>query len=685
MVQKNNNSYPNNKKASTEQKPSFVHAAPSKVKASKPSVISKTETIIYTILGIILFACVAGYLLIESNADMLFMAQEHSSFSSTSTFFNELAKIPGALVAWAGCYLTQFFYNPTIGASILISLWVITYFETLFAFHLKSKLGILAIIPIACLLISLIDTGYWLYYLKQPGYWFRETIGFMTTVCGFAMISRIKNTLVQNVLTILIVFIGYLAIGWYALLIAAYIIIDKLTSNDSKKSKITTSAVSAAMIVITPIICYNLFFPEMRIEEGWTAGFPRFRADLAEQYSCEYPFIIMAASPILLLIVARFVSNERIIGYKAYLYRLIVLAILIAIPYVIPKFNFDDYNYHAEMRMYNAADTNDWDTVLEESSNYEDTPTREMVMLNHIALFNKGMLGTHLFKYNNFGKAPQVDTISISPKKELNAEGKMDIVKNENGEAKMDTMMLKVHMVQTGAPLIYYYHAKTNFAYRWCIENSVEFGYSFNRLKIMARCAIVNEEWEVARKYINILKTSTFQKEWAEKYEPLLDNHKLIKDYHEFDKIIELRNHMGSVLDGDNGLCEMYLLNYFSNTMNKDSKLLQELTLAYALIQKDIQLFWPRFFLYAQLHNGEPMPVHYQEAAFLYGNLETSVDISKMPFSKEVKDCYAAFQQTSQSYLRNGMSVDQVREMMKPQFGNTFYWFYFFCRDVKSY
>ena len=143
---------------------------------------------------------------------------------------------------------------------------------------------------------------------------------------------------------------------------------------------------------------------------------------------------------------------------------------------------------------------------------------------------------------------------------------------------------------------------------------------------------------------------------------------------------------MGTVLDGDNGLCEMYLLNYFSNTMNKDSKLLQELTLNYALIQKDIQLFWPRFFLYAQLHKGEEMPVHYQEAAYLYGNLERqTVDISNMPFDKNLIQRYNSFQQLSQSLLSSGMKAPEVGQAMKASYGDTFYWFYFFCRDIHSY
>ena len=283
--------------------------------------------------------------------------------------------------------------------------------------------------------------------------------------------------------------------------------------------------------------------------------------------------------------------------------------------------------------------------------------SRQMVLLKNVALLNKGEMGTKMFKYNNMGEPPT------------------------NG---FDT--LQVHMVQTAAPLIYYYHGKTNFASRWCIENSVEFGYNFDNIKMLARCAIINKEMDAARKYLDILTTSIYHKDWAERLIPLTENPQLISEYKEFDTVNELWSSMGSVLDGDNGLCEMYLLNYFSNTMNKDCKLLQELTLNYALVQKNIQLFWPRFFLYAQLHQNQSMPIHYQEAAYLYGHLEpNNVNIKQMPFDKIVAERYNGFQQLSQSLLATGMNTKDVGEAMKSSYGDTFYWFYFFCRDIHSY
>lgn len=635
--------------------PTYTKATNNKEK--RKSAVSHGEQILWAIAFLLVFVGIALYELIINNSDMLFKAQGRSLFVYGSEFFSTLTKSPGCVAAWLGSYFTQFLYHPALGSTILVAFWCVIFFLTKRAFKISNAWAVVALIPVVCLLISIIDTGYWLYYLKHPGYWFRETIGFLFTIITFYIGTRLnKNVIVQSAYIILLTFVGYIFFGWYASLATIYIVIyEWFTALSTKLSELILTVVSALSLIATPLICYNLFFTEIRIEDAWLGGFPFFKQDANNGFKPELPFVIMAIVPIFMPLITKYQNKVNLEGTNALLYRLINIGLLAGIPFIVDIANFDDYNYHAEMRMYHAAKECRWDDVLEESANYQSTPTREMVILNHIALFNTGKVGTQMFSYNNFGKAPQV----------------------------YDS--LKVHMVQTAGPLIYYHHGKTNFAIRWCVENGVEFGNNFDELQVLINCALVNGEWEVAKKYLEILKNSIYYKEWAEKYMPIVYNPSLIKNYHEFDNVRELYNHMGSTLDGDNGLCEMYLINYFSNTMNKDSKYLQELTLMYALIQKDIQLFWPRFFLYAQLHKDEDMPIIYQEAAMLYGNLEHNVDISHMPFSQGVADKYASFQQVSQTYLQQGMSANQVAEVMRPDFGNTFYWFYFFCRDVKSY
>ncbi len=627
----------------------------SKNKEKKPLHLTKGVSVCIALLVTAFMIGLGVYHLIVRNSDMLYMAQSRSFFTSDKTFLTTCMHDPGGFISWVASFLTQFFYHPQWGAAIMIGIWVVSMWLSKFVFRVKLAWMAVLAIPAVCLLVATIDTGYWLYYIKQVGYWFYGTVGYLSCILLVLFYAAFKKKSDHIIMTILIA-CTYPFFGWYTLLALVYVsmlAISQLKPRDSLASKILLPVIPIVLAGIVPLLCYNLY-SSVRIEDVWTIGFPLFENNDMTSFTPSIPFVIVAVTPLLFPFLPKKVEGSTGMTWAV---SLATLAVLAFSWFWTEEKDFQNYNYHAEMRMYRATEEQDWDKVLDEMSNIPGDASREMVLFKNIALLNKGEMGTKMFKYNNMGEPPT------------------------NG---FDT--LRVHMVQTAAPLVYYYHGKTNFALRWAIENSVEFGYNFDHLKLLARCALVNGEMEMAKRYLDILQTSLFYRDWAEHLLPITKNPELIKKYPEFDSVRDLHDHMGTVLDGDNGLCEMYLLTYFSQTMNKDSKLLQELTLIYSLIQKDIQLFWPRFFLYAQLHQGEKMPVHYQEAAILYGSLEPeSADISNMPFDDEVRKSYAGFHEMSQSLLRAGLNSDQVGEAMKSTYGNTFYWFYFFCRDVHSY
>ena len=642
-------------------KPKAVSKQPSNNNAQKKETESTTLTITKTaslgITAVVTLAIIAlsAFYLISRNSDVLFMAQTKEFFTTDRTFLEDCMSQPGGFISWIASFFIQFFYHPTLGASIMIAFWIASMLLSKFAFKVKSAWMAVLAIPVVCLLVSMIDTGYWIYYLKQTGYWFYGTIGYFLSMLMMFMYSFIKKRTDRIIATVLVA-VTYPFCGWYTLLTLAYICVVSLTKLKHEKSlgdKIVLPTLPAVLIGIVPLIAYHLY-AEIRIEDCWLMGFPRFTNDQLESFGREVPFIVLAAVPLLFPFLPK---GKAIQGASAWMAYILTALILIGCYLWVDKNDFQNYNYHAEMRMHQAAEEQDWDKVLEEMSEIPGNASREMVLLKNIALLNKGEMGSKMFKYNNMGEPPT------------------------NG---FDT--LNVHMVQTAAPLIYYYHGKTNFSVRWCIENSVEYGFDFENLKMLARCSLVAGEMDAAKKYLTILKTSLYYKDWAERLMPITENPSLIKDYHEFDNVRTLYNHMGTVLDGDNGLCEMYLLNYFSNTMNSECKLLQELTLNYAMVQKDIQLFWPRFFLYAKLHPNQDMPIHYQEAAYLYGMLEPqTVNISGMPFDPSIPTRYQSFQQVSQSLLQSGLQTKDVGESMKSSFGDTFWWFYFFSRGLHSY
>ena len=619
----------------------------------------RTAFPLVSVIYVVAIAVLGAYYLIVRNSDVLFMAQSRQLWYGSDVYWNDLMKLPGGLLAWTGSYLTQYFYQPAVGSALLIALWAVLFLLIKGAFRLNRWTSVLAFAAVMCLLASEVDLGYWIYYIKMPGYYFRETLGVMVASALYWIGRLPRNKWVAVAVNVLIG-LTYPAFGAFSLLALLLLLLNSLKRLKTDKMHAAyTAASAAALLVAVPLVCYQ-FYPELPMHDAWVVCFPLFRAENIISVPATMPFFVLFGCLVLAVFMPKSVEPSG--KQKLVAYALNLCAVALAVLGV-EKSDFSDYNFHAETRMYRAVDEQRWDDVLAEAAKAPGDVTREMVLLRNIALFNKGLAGESMFHYNNMGEPPAVRD------------------------------SLHVHMVQTAAPMIYLHHGKTNFSLRWCIENSVEYDYSFDNLKMLSICSLIHGELKAARKYLDILTNTIYYKDWAEHYLPITENPRLMqganlqKNYPELANIIELRNHMGSTLDGDNGLCEMYIINYFSNTMNRDSKYLQEITLDYALLQKDIQLFWPHFMLYATLNTEKQMPIHYQEAAYLYGKLEPqSMDISHMPFDKQrIVERYASFNQTSQSLIKTGLTSEQVGEAMKSTFGDTFWWFYFFVRDVHSY
>ena len=616
----------------------------------------KKETYYHTIswkpwMEIVLFTLFAGWMLVGMNSDYLFTVQERSLFLGNKVFLNEMMATPAGILHWVGCYLTQFFYYPILGASLLILIWLTTYGLTLKAFRLTSTWSHLALIPITALLCSTIDLGYWIYQIKIPGYWFSESIAMLLIMLG-TWLGRNLHGLWRYLWLGLWIIAGYPIMGWYALfgaLLTSIIYTIEQKNGGTSWERFALLIYTIVLIGIAPLLWYY-HYSQIRLEDAWIYGFPLFKTKDSFSWITTAPFFVIT----IICIVLPFCPKEKkyLKGLQAILVRTVVLVGCALATWLA---NFDDYNYQSEMRMYRHTEEGNWQKVLLEAREWKETPTRQMVILKNIALMNLGQMGNQMFHYDNGGKLPH---------------------KRDN---------LVIHLVHTAADLLYYQYGKLNFATRWAIENGVEYGFNISILKILAKCSIVSGEYNAAQKYINLLKLTTFHHNEAERLEEFCIHPEKIDQAPEFKNIKELYTHMDEDLDSDNGLCEMYLLHNFSNTMNIDSPLLQEVTLNYALISKNIQLFWPRFFQYATLHNGEEMPIHYQEAAYLYGNLEESVQINNMPFDRKIVNRYLQFSNQTQAYIQRGLNDEQIAETMKKSFGDTFWWFYFFCNNVGSY
>lgn len=603
---------------------------------------------------VLVFALLSWYFLMMRNADVLYMQQMRSLFNDTSVFFQQYNAVPAGFLQWAGCYFTQLFYYPALGSGVLILMWIAIFFLLKKAFLTSSTQHLipLLLIPLVCLLVSEIDLGYWIYYHKNHGYCFSQTIGLLFAsllVCLFRSATSIKfkfGTIIASLLGAVLLVGLYYYIGVYAMAAAAALGIIMLLER-----RWTSGAFYVIAAIATPFLFRHLS-DTMRSEQFFTAGIPVFESGNITNTSLSIPFWIALLMLILFPILNK--VGERIKNVKAA--NIISSLLLVAVTGfsfgVLEDADYDDENYHAECKAYRDIDNMEWEDALYTIRQIQGTLTRQLIVFKNIALFNTGNIGYCMYDYDNKGMTP---TPSDS---------------------------LIVHMANTASPIIYLHHGMTNYAYHYCMEIQVEYGFNITELKVMALSSIINGEKKLAQKYLNILSRTMFHKKWAEHYLPLARNPKEIGKYPELAKINELHSYMSNNIDSDEGVCENYIINYFSDTYTNASKYLQEMCLAYSVISNNIQKFWRQYILYLQLHKGEEIPDLYQQAAYFYLDMvPTSSPDPKaynMQFDQKIIDRYNQFDQISQSLLKNGFSKESIARQTEAEFGDTFWWTYYF-------
>ena len=439
----------------------------------------------------------------------------------------------------------------------------------------------------------------------------------------------------------------YPLIGFYGLLATLLMtIITWRTEGLSTSRRLIVSIAALLSIVAVPLVCYRYVFHETNIDNIFFTGLPLF--SIVDDYPAYYlPYI----ATVLFLVGSAALSGAkcRFRRLKAPLYVLLQAALLGAVGFAVVHFWYRDANFHRELRMQQCLEHEDWEGMLAEARTIDDEPTRAIVMMKNLALFRLGRQGDEMYHYPTGAKA------SATP--------------------------IPLHMTQIVGRSIYYNYGQVNFCYRWCLEDGVEFGWRAEYLKYLTRCALVNGEYRVARKYIGLLKKTRYHRAWAARQERFLGNEAALRSDAAYGPVFHLLI-PDDQLASDNALVEYFLQNKLALTQS-DDPLLQEAALLAALWTKDIQMFWPQFFAYAKQHPTSHMPKHYQEAAYLYGNLEHGVDISQMPFDRDVVDNYQQFMQLAQQCA--GMSEERMRPIFYPRFGKTFYYEYFLVRNQKLY
>ena len=144
----------------------------------------------YAIVWIVALAAVAcGLIVCESH--FLWKVQELNLFLNTSLFFRQQMVVPAGMLTYAGTWFTQLFYYPWLGVTALCGWWLLLLFLLKRAFAVPARWASLLLIPVALLVLTDVDLGYWVYLLKLRGHFFLTTMAMSVSAWRSGLPTRI--------------------------------------------------------------------------------------------------------------------------------------------------------------------------------------------------------------------------------------------------------------------------------------------------------------------------------------------------------------------------------------------------------------------------------------------------------------------------------------------------------------
>lgn len=185
-----------------------------------------------------------------------------SLFLYDDLYFEGMTSVPAGLLSYVGCYLIQFFHYPVLGAAIYVSMLYLVYFLTRKAFVIPREYALLAMMPVFALLASNTQLGYWIFYLKLPGYYYVAVLAVVLSLLAMWAYRKLGNVWRMPFLLVW-VFAGYPVMGVYALasalLMALMGLFMALRDKNSRIFAVATFAIAIMLVYFVPRYFYYYY------------------------------------------------------------------------------------------------------------------------------------------------------------------------------------------------------------------------------------------------------------------------------------------------------------------------------------------------------------------------------------------------------------------------------------------
>lgn len=553
---------------------------------------------------------------------LLFFQEKQSLFIYSGDFVREYFLKPGGLLELTGKFLTQFYANTFLGSLILASILTL---PALFLFNINKRLipgtnlSLFFLLIPSCFLL-LMQTHY--YHMME------YNLGFIL-VFAYLHLSIIAEKRKAGYLVLLMFPLFYFMTGAYAWIYLGIYVIYKLSCEKGMKK------LYGPFFLTVTALTSLLVFRKIIFLEPW-----------GQLFMFPLPFINDPAHKIIFRIMPPFVilypllyKSTGIKGMRRFNTRALTLVLCMilfsATALLISKF----YNPQTArvIQLEKLVFEEKWNETIILQENF---PSRNLIgqYFYNIALSETGQLCDRLFYgMQDFGTRALILPWS-----------------NEH--------------LSWGA-YFFYSIGLVNEAHRWAYEEMVVYGYRPQNIKLLVKTNIVNGDYKMALKYINILKKTIYYKDWAIEFEKLLTDPESIRLHPDLGPKIEIKPTNNFFIQIDEPQNNLPLL-LESNPNNRKAF---EYEMSWFLLSKNVE---------TAVNNVKKMkgmgytriPRHIEEALLLYYNSTKVVpDTGGLIISSETR---ARFDQYVSAYIAARQNPATSQEIMQKSFSNT-YWYYF--------
>ena len=378
-------------------------------------------------------------------------------FEGTWAYFAETVSVPGGFSDYLGRFLSQFFYHAWSGALILAGLLVlIRALLRRICTRKDAIIGAATFLPSILLMMVMC--------LRFP------TVSLLTAFCltlvAVLAVKGIRSTKARRIWTLILIPVLYLLLGSLATLIAAIVAIQEHNWRFGVVALLVAIACPLVASLIFPYPLGRLFY-----------GLSYYKVHVQMPV---WPWVaaVMAATVVALAESPVLAGNDRTwrAAYAA--------VVIFAVPAVLLCSSRND---EQSLRYNSLAGKRAWNRIVTEATRRAPKTYGETACLN-LALCKTGHLGGHMFEFRQ--------------------DGPETLLPNENTP----------HHDGLSTAEIFYQLGMVNNARRYCFEalNAIpDYQKSAPVFKLLAEISLVNENFEMARKYLTSLSHTLFYRRWA--------------------------------------------------------------------------------------------------------------------------------------------------------------------------